>query len=71
MVVVCVGDEDRVDVHMRLVDGAGVAVERPEPVDEQRIREDAGSVQVEEHRRVPEEPEVRARERHEPSLIGG
>jgi hypothetical protein len=70
VVVMRMGDEDRVDVDVGLVDAADVPVKRAEPVDEERIREDAHAVELEEDRRMSEKAQVGPRMRHVSSLIG-
>jgi len=68
VVVVRVGDEDDVDVHVldEVRDGVAVPVEQPQAIHEQRVGENADAVDVQEDRRVPEVPKIR---KHRPSLM--
>jgi len=68
MIVMRMGDED--DVHSDVLDVVGhlgrVAVEEAQPIDEQRVGENADAIDLDEHGRVAEVTNMRE---HRPSLM--
>jgi len=68
VIVMRVGDED--DIHLDVLDEVGhfgrVAVEEAQPIDKQRVRENADAVDLDEDGRVSEVTNMRA---HRPSLM--
>ena len=69
VVVMRVRDEDGVDAtDDRAADPVAVSMQRSDPILEQRIRHYTRAVDLEEHRRVPEEANLR---RHQGSVVRG
>ena len=68
VIVMRVGDEDRVDFDVFEVVGDGVAVpvEKAQTIDEERVGENAHVIHLDENRRVPEVAKMRG---HGPSLM--
>ena len=68
VVVVCVRNENDVDLHIveEMGDGVRMSMERPQSVDEQGIGENPHTVHLEQDGRVSQVPEPRA---HRPSLM--
>jgi len=66
--VVGVGNEDDVDLDVleEVRDGVAVAVEKPQPIDEERVGENAHATHLDEDRRMPEVTKMRT---HGPSLM--
>jgi len=68
VIVMRVGDED--DVHLDVLDEVShfgrVAVEQAQPIDKQRVRENADAVDLDEDGRVSEVTNMRE---HRPSLM--
>jgi hypothetical protein len=58
VVVMGVGDEDHVDLHVvnEVRDGIAMPVEEAQTIYEQRVGENADAIDVEQNRRVPEVP---------------
>jgi hypothetical protein len=68
MVVMAMGDEDRVEVDVldEMCHRVGVAMEQAQPIHEQRVGENADAIDLEEDRRVSEVAQLRT---HGPSVM--
>ena len=68
MIVVPMRDEDDVEVDVldEMHDGLGVAVQKAQTIDEQRVSENADAIHLDKHGRVPEVSKMRS---HRPSVM--